>query len=91
MKPLAKNVPGKSEWLFGDDLNKRINALSSTNTAFTAGIAHITCMISIRIAKQVAINNTKVQKTLKLPGGVLLKGRGSQSRATGFTETRQCK
>ena len=25
MKLLAKNVPAKSEWLFGDDLNKRID------------------------------------------------------------------
>ena len=33
---MAKNGPAKSEWLFGDDLNKRINTKSSTNTAVTA-------------------------------------------------------
>ena len=38
MKPLTKNGPAKSEWLFGDDLNKRINTISSTNTAITASI-----------------------------------------------------
>ena len=38
MKPLAKNVPAKSEWLFGDNLNKRINTISSTSTALTACI-----------------------------------------------------
>ena len=69
MKPLAKNVPGKSKWLFGDDLNKKINKISSTNTAL---ITHIISMIIIMVAKHVAINTTMVQKTLKLPGGVLL-------------------
>ena len=53
--------------------------------------AHITSMTSIRVAKQVAINNITIQKTPKLPGGALLKVRGGQSRATGFTKTRQCK
>ena len=38
MKPLAKNVLARSEWLFGDDLNKRINAISSRNNALTASI-----------------------------------------------------
>ena len=38
IRPLAKNVPVKSEWLFGDDLNKRINTISSTNAARTASI-----------------------------------------------------
>ena len=33
MKPLTKNIPEKSEWPFGDDLDKRINTISSTNTA----------------------------------------------------------
>ena len=32
-KSLAKNVLAKSEWYFGDDLNKSINTISSTNTA----------------------------------------------------------
>ena len=36
IKLLAKNVPAKLEWLFGDDLNKRINTISSTNTALAA-------------------------------------------------------
>ena len=31
-KSLAKNVPAKLEWYFGDDLNKSINTISSTNT-----------------------------------------------------------
>ena len=52
----------------------------------------MTSMTSIWVAKQVTINNTMVQKTPKLPGGALLEGRGGQqSRATGSTETRQCK
>ena len=38
MKTLAKNAPAKSEWLFGDDLNKRINTISNTNTVLTANI-----------------------------------------------------
>ena len=51
--------------------------------------AHITSMTGTWVAKQVAINNTMVQKTPKLPGGALLKGRGDQqSKATGSTETR---
>ena len=33
MQPLAKNVPPESEWLFGNELSKRINQLNSTNTA----------------------------------------------------------
>ena len=32
MQPLAKNVPPESEWLFGNELSKRINQLNSTNT-----------------------------------------------------------
>ena len=59
----------KIKWLFGDDLNKKINKISSTNTAL---ITHIISMIIIMVAKHVAINTTMVQKTLKLPGGVLL-------------------
>ena len=44
-------------------------------------------MASIRVAKQVAINNTTVEKTPKLPREALLKGRGGQqNRATGSTE-----
>ena len=38
MKSLAENVPAKSEWLFGDDLNKIIITISSVNTALTANI-----------------------------------------------------
>ena len=33
MQPLTKNVPRESEWLFGNDMSKRINQLKSTNTA----------------------------------------------------------
>ena len=33
MQPLTKNVPPESEWLFGNDLSKRIKQLNSTNTA----------------------------------------------------------
>ena len=33
MQPLTKNVPPESEWLFGNDLSKRINQLNSANTA----------------------------------------------------------
>ena len=67
MESLEKNVPAKLEWLFGEDLNKRINTISSTSTAPTATIRPY--MISIRVAKQVTINNTMVQNTPKLPGG----------------------
>ena len=53
--------------------------------------AQIVSMKIIRVAKQLAINNTTVQKTPKLPGGALLKGRdGQKSRTTVSTETRQC-
>ena len=48
-------------------------------------------MTSIRVAKQVTINNTTVKKTPKLPGRALHNQRGGQSRATGSPETRQCK
>ena len=33
LKPLAKDVPPGSDFLFGDDINKRISQLSSTNSA----------------------------------------------------------
>ena len=33
MQPLTKNVPSESEWLFGNDLSKRITQLNSTNAA----------------------------------------------------------
>ena len=33
IQPLTKNVPPEPEWLFGNDMSKRINQLSSTNTA----------------------------------------------------------
>ena len=33
MKQLTKNVPGESELLFGDDLNKRISQINNTNSA----------------------------------------------------------
>ena len=36
---LASNVPAKSTLLFGDDINKRIQAISSTNRALTSGSA----------------------------------------------------
>ena len=38
MKTLTKNVPAKSECLFGNDLNKRINTINSIDTALTANI-----------------------------------------------------
>ena len=33
MQPLTKNVLSESEWLFGNDLSKRITQLNSTNAA----------------------------------------------------------
>ena len=33
MQPLTKNVTPESEWLFGNDLSKRISQLNSTITA----------------------------------------------------------
>ena len=35
MRPLATNVPAELQWLFGDDLNKRIAQISSMNNAFS--------------------------------------------------------
>ena len=35
MRPLATNVPAGSQWLFGDDLNKRIAQISSMNNALS--------------------------------------------------------
>ena len=38
-EPIDKiNVPAKSEWLFIDDMNNRINTVSSKNTALTANL-----------------------------------------------------
>ena len=39
LQHLASNVPAKSTLLFGDDINKRIQAISSTNRALTSGNA----------------------------------------------------
>ena len=36
MQALAKDVPSDSEWLFGDDLNKRINNIRRTGSAVTS-------------------------------------------------------
>ena len=35
MRPVATNVPPGSQWLFGDDLNKRIAQISSMNNALS--------------------------------------------------------
>ena len=35
LKPLAENVTGESQWLFGDDLSKRINEINNMNSALT--------------------------------------------------------
>ena len=35
IRPLATNVPAGSQWLFGDDLNKRIAQISSMNNALS--------------------------------------------------------
>ena len=35
MRPLATNVPAGSQWLFGDDLNKRIAQISRMNNALS--------------------------------------------------------
>ena len=32
MQPLAKNVPPECEWLFGNDLSKRINHISNQHS-----------------------------------------------------------
>ena len=92
IKPLAKNVPAKSEWLFGDDLNKRINTISRTNTALTASIRPYYQYDKYQGSKAGSNQQQVWFKTPKFPGGALLKGRGGQqSKATGSTETRQCK
>ena len=33
LKPLAENAPSESQWLFGDDLSKRINQINNMNSA----------------------------------------------------------
>ena len=43
MQPLTKNVPPESEWLFGNDLSKRINQLNSMNTALINFYQFIQC------------------------------------------------
>ena len=35
LKPLVENVPGESQWLFGDDLNKRISQINNITSALT--------------------------------------------------------
>ena len=35
LKPLADNVPSDSQWLFGDDLSKRISEINNMNSALT--------------------------------------------------------
>ena len=35
LKPLADNVPSESQWLFGDDLSKRISQINNMNSALT--------------------------------------------------------
>ena len=74
IKPLAKNVPAKSKWLFGDDLNKIIIQLAVKILHSLLIFANIISMVSIRVTKQVLINTSTVQKTPKLPRRVFLKG-----------------
>ena len=66
MRSLATNVPGGSQWLFGDDLNKRIDQISSMNSSLTNRVGIIT------VVHQHTINNIKGQKTTSPPGGALL-------------------
>ena len=35
MRALARNVPAEVQWLFGDDLNKKIAQISSMNNALS--------------------------------------------------------
>ena len=35
LKLLAENIPSESQWLFGDDLNKRIREINNMNNALT--------------------------------------------------------
>ena len=94
MQPLTKNAPSECEWLFGNDLSKRINQLNSMNSAL------IKTSISSYSGKNTrySLNNQHqghqhlqptLQKTCSLPGWALLKGRdGSDSRATDLPETK---
>ena len=35
LKPLTDNVPSESQWLFGDDLSKRISGINNMNSTLT--------------------------------------------------------
>ena len=85
MQPLAKNVPPECEWLFGNDLSKRINQLSSMNTALIeTSVGKITDTYSNNSSHE--HQQSALQKTCILPGGTLLKGRDSKNlRATNLS------
>ena len=72
MRPLATNVPAVSQWLFGDDLNKRIAQISSI-MVYLRPSNQITNRVGIiTVVHQHTINNIKGQKTTNPPGGALL-------------------
>ena len=76
MQPLAKNVP--PECKFGNDLSKRINQLSSMNTALIkTSVGKITDTYSNNSSHE--HQQSALQKTCILPGGTLLKGRDSKN------------
>ena len=59
MRPLATYVPAGSQWLFGDDLNKRIVHISSMNNALSLS-NQITNRAGITtVVHQHTINNIK--------------------------------
>ena len=84
MQPLAKNVPPECEWLFGNDLSKRINQLNSMNTALIkTSVRKITDTYSNNSSHQHQQSALRISnqhsKTCILPGGALLKGRDRQN------------
>ena len=77
MEQLTKNIPSESEWLFGNDLTKRINQLNSTNTALiktsiSSYSGKNTRYSSKQSASRPSTSHPTLQKTCSLPGGALL-------------------
>ena len=73
MRPQVTNLPAVSQWLFGDDFNKRKAQISSMNNALSQTFSQITNRVgTITVVHQHTINNIKGQKTTNPSGGALL-------------------
>ena len=91
MQALAKDVPSDSEWLFGDDLNKRINNIRRTGSAITNPSYQNNNTSSRTTEVLQLVVKIKIQKPFSLPGGALLKRRVRKSRPTNSTASKKCK